>query len=47
MPSLVAQAKRALVAALKSVAQTYGVRVDLTNVSPDAALRSAYGQGQM
>ena len=29
MPSLVAQAKRALVAALKSVARTYGVRVDL------------------
>ena len=30
MPPLVAQAKRALVAALKSVARTYGVRVDLT-----------------
>ena len=42
MPSLVAQAKRALVAALKSVARTYGVRVDLTGDSPDAAVRSAY-----
>ena len=30
MPSLVALAKRALVAALKSVARSYGVRVDLT-----------------
>ena len=42
MPSLVALAKRALVAALKSVARTYGVRVDLTRDSPDAAVRSAY-----
>ena len=40
--SLVEQAKRALVAALKSVARTYGVRVDLTGDSPDAAVRSAY-----
>ena len=42
MPSVVEQAKRALVAALKSVARTYGVRVDLTGDSPDAAVRSAY-----
>ncbi len=42
MTSLVALAKRALVAALKSVARSYGVRVDLTGESPDAAVRSAY-----
>ena len=41
MPSVVEQAKRALVAALKSLARTYGVRVDLTQDSPDAAVRSA------
>ena len=40
--SEVQRAKRALVAALKSVARTYGVRVDLTTDSPDAAVRSAY-----
>ena len=40
--SVVEQGKRALVAALKSVARTYGVRVDLTRDSPDAAVRSAY-----
>ena len=42
MPSLVALAKRALVAALKSVARSYGVRVDLTRDAPDAAVRSTY-----
>ncbi len=40
--SLVEQAKRALIAALKSVARTYGVRVDLTRDAPDAAVRSTY-----
>ena len=42
MPSVVEQAKRALVAALKSLARTYGVRVDLTQDSSDAAVSSAY-----
>ena len=36
------KAKRALVAALKSVARIYGVRVDLTTEAPDTAVRSAY-----
>ena len=40
--SQVQTAKRLLVAALKSLARTYGVRVDLTNTSPDRAVRSAY-----
>ena len=42
MPSVVALAKRALITALKSVARTYDVRVDLTQDSTDAAVRSAY-----
>ena len=42
MPTVVEQAKRALVTALKSLARTYGVRVDLTHESSDAAVRSAY-----
>ena len=42
MPSVVEQAKRAPVAALKSLARTYDVRVDLTRDSTDAAVRSAY-----
>ena len=42
MPSAVELAKRALSAALKSVARTYDVRVDLTQDSTDAEVRSAY-----
>ena len=42
MPSVVELAKRALAAALKSVARTYDVRVDLNQDSTDAAVRSAY-----
>ena len=40
--SQVKTARRVLVAALKSVARAYGVRVDLTNTAPDAAVRAAY-----
>ena len=42
MPSVVELAKRALAAALKSVARIYDVRVDLNQDSTDAAVRSAY-----
>ena len=37
--SQVKTARRVLVAALKSVARAYGVRVDVTNTAPDAAVR--------
>ena len=35
-------AKRALVATLKSLARTYGLPVQLTRDAPDAAVRAAY-----
>ena len=43
MPSLVAQAKRALVAALKSVARTYGVRMLRARMGSSVGERACAG----